>query len=393
MTETADVVVIGGGCIGTSIAWQLARRGAGRVVLLEKSGIAAGATGWSSAIVRMHYTHEPLIQMALFGRRMFENFSDEVGGDCGFRRVGFLVLLPQEEVPAARRIVGNQRSLGVNAIILSLEEIFEIEPRLSLEGVAAGTWEPDSGHADGSGTASAFADAARQAGADLRIGVEVTAVEIVDGGAVRVSTTAGDIEAGSVVLAAGYRTSALLERLGVDMPIKPVRHSIAVVERTTAFGRPHPVISDRVLRGYYRPEGSGLVLLGDHDPLEGDVDHDIETDKQPPQEAITRLTSRYAARFPSEEYAGYRRGYTGVYDTTPDFQPALGAVKTVPGLYVAAGFSGHGFKLSPAVGRILSDIILDGDTAVADISMFRVERFAEGDLMAAPEGYGARSLA
>ena len=224
MAETADVVVIGGGCIGTSIAWQLAGRGAGRVVLLEKSGIAAGATGWSSAIVRMHYVHEPLIKMALFGRRMFENFADEVGGDCGFRRVGFLVLVPQHEVPVARRVVGAQRGLGIDATMLSPEEISEIEPRLSLDGVAAGAWEPDSGHADGSGTASAFAQAARQAGADLRIGVEVTAVQAVDGGSIRVITVAGDIEAESVVLAAGYRTSALLKRLGVELPIKPVRH-------------------------------------------------------------------------------------------------------------------------------------------------------------------------
>ncbi|MCH8818307.1 MAG: FAD-binding oxidoreductase [Chloroflexi bacterium] len=393
MAETADVVVIGGGCIGTSIAWQLAGRGAGRVVLLEKSGIAAGATGWSSAIVRMHYVHEPLIRMALFGRRMFENFADEVGGDCGFRRVGFLVLVPQHEVPVARRVVGAQKGLGIDATMLSPEEISEIEPRLSLEGVAAGTWEPDSGHADGTGTASAFAQAARQAGADLRIGVEVTSVQAVDGGSIRVATAAGDIEAGSVVLAAGYRTSALLKRLGVELPIKPVRHSIAVVERSAAFGAPHPVVSDRVQRGYYRPEGSGLALLGDHDPLEGEIDHDIETDKPPPPDAIARLTGRFAARFPSEADATYRRGYTGVYDTTPDFQPALGAVKAVPGLYVAAGFSGHGFKLSPAVGRMLSDVVLDGDTQVADISMFRVERFAEGKLVAAPEGYGTRSLA
>ncbi len=393
MAETADVVVVGGGCIGTSIAWQLARRGAGRVVLLEKTGIASGATGWSSAIVRMHYTHEPLIKMALFGRRMFENFEDEVGGDSGFRRVGFLVVLPPEDVPAARRVVGLQRGLGIDATMLSLEEIADIEPRLSLEGVVAGTWEPDSGHADGSGTANAFAAAARNAGADLRIGAEVTGVQPGDGSSIRVSTTTGDIEAGSVVMASGYRTSALLVPLGVELPIKPVRHSIAVVERTADFGPQHPVISDHIQNGYYRPEGTGLVLLGDHDPLEGDVDHDIETDKQPPPSSIARHTARFAARFPSEADAMYRRGYTGTYDTTPDFQPALGAVKAIPGLFVSVGFSGHGFKLSPSVGRILSDVVLEGATEVADISMFRLERFAEGDLVTAPEGYGNRSLA
>ena len=393
MAETADVVVVGGGCIGTSITWQLAKRGAGRVVLLEKTGIASGATGWSSAIVRMHYTHESLIKMALFGRRMFENFADEVGGESGFRRVGFLVVLPQEDVPAARRVVGIQRGLGIDATMLSLEEITDIEPRLSLNDAVAGCWEPDSGHADGSSTANAFAAAARNAGADLRMGVEVTGVEAGGGSSVRVTTNAGDIDAGSVVMASGYRTSALLQPLGVEFPIKPVRHSIAVVERSAGFGAPHPVISDHIQNGYYRPEGTELVLLGDHDPLEGEVDHDIETDKQPPPSSINRHTARYAGRFPSEVDALYRRGYTGVYDTTPDFQPALGVVQAVPGLHVAVGFSGHGFKLSPAVGRILSDVVLGGETDVADISMFRVERFAEGDLVTALEGYGKRSLA
>ncbi len=200
-------------------------------------------------------------------------------------------------------------------------------------------------------------------------------------------------EGGAVGVAAGDGDSALVDRCGVEVRITRVRHRIADVERSAAFGAPHPVVSDRVQRGYYRPEGSGLALLGDHDPLEGEIDHDIEADKPPPPDAIARLTGRFAARFPSEADATYRPGYTGVYDTTPDFQPALGAIKAVPGLYVAAGFSGHGFKLSPAVGRMLSDVVLDGDTHVADISMFRVERFAEGKLVAAPEGYGTRSLA
>jgi glycine/D-amino acid oxidase-like deaminating enzyme len=194
-------------------------------------------------------------------------------------------------------------------------------------------------------------------------------------------------------MAPGYRTSALLEPLGVELPIKPVRHSIAVVERSPEFGPQHPVVSDHVQNGYYRPEGSNLVLLGDHDPLEGDVDHDIEIDKAPPPSSIERHTTRFATRFPTEVDAVYRRGYTGTYDTTPDFHPALGAVQGVPGLHVAVGFSGHGFKLSPSVGRILSDVVLDSETDLADISMFRIERFAEGELIDTPEGYGQRSLA
>jgi glycine/D-amino acid oxidase-like deaminating enzyme len=392
MADSADIVVIGGGCIGASIAWQLARRGAGRVVLLEKQGIASGATGWSSAIVRMHYTHEELVRMALFGREMFGRFDDEVGGDCGFRRVGFLVLLAGDELAPARRVVEMQRRLGIDARMLTPEEVLEIEPRLAVDDLVAGTWEPDSGHADGSSTALAFADAARREGADLRIGAEATAIRGSDAGVTGVETTRGPISAGTVVVAAGFRTPALLKPFGVKLPMTPVRHSIAVVERTPDFGAMHPVISDRPQLGYYRPEGERQVLLGAHDPLEGAVDDQVEVDKPPPPKETNRLMERFVRRFPAQADAAYRRGYTGTYDCTPDFQPVLGAVEGVPGLHVAAGFSGHGFKLSPAVGHLLAEQVIDGAASLIDIGMFRVERFAEGKLIESAGGYSVRSL-
>lgn len=393
MPDTADVIVVGGGCIGTSIAWQLARRGAGKVVLVEKNGIASGATSWSSAIVRMHYTHESLVKMALFGRRMFERFRDEVGGESGFRRVGFLVLVPEDELEPAKAVVEMQRRLGIDAQWLTPEQVREIEPRLSLDGVAAGTWEPDSGHADGASTANSFANAARNAGAEIRIGPEVTAVTTDARGVSGVETKDGRIESRAVVCATGFRTSALLAPLGVDLPLTPVRHSIAVVERSPDFGRLHPVVSDRVQRGYFRPEGDNLVLLGAHDPLEGDVDEEVEIAKPPPESEVQRLTGRFVGRFPTEIDAALRRGYTGTYDCSPDFQPVIGPVEAVPGLFVAAGFSGHGFKLSPSVGHLMAEQILDGRTTLADLAPFRVERFAEGKLFESPISYSKRSLA
>ncbi len=392
MTDTADVVVVGGGVHGTSIAWNLAKRGAGRVMLLEKTGIAAGATQYSSANSRLHYQLETLAKMALFGQNMFKNFKEEVGGDCGWNQIGYVVLLPEADVKPAREIVEMQQRIGIAARMITNDEIAEMEPTTNMEGIIAGCIEPTSGHADGSLTAHSFADAAAREGVELRIGAEVLGISK-QGDGIEVKTDKGSINAGNAVLATGFRTSALLAQVGVDMPINPIRHTIAIVERAPGMSDSHPVISDHVSLGYYRPTGPGLTLIGVHDPLEGEPDDEVEAERAPRQGVEVELASRFAERYPNQENARLRQGYTGVYDCTPDFQPAFGAVPGTPGLFVDAGYSGHGFKLSPAAGHLMADLILDGKTSFVDMTPFRVERFAEGDLITAGGGYDSRILA
>ena len=394
MTDTADVVVVGGGVHGASTAWHLAKRGAGKITLIEKDGIASGASGWSSAIVRHHYSLESLIKITMYGLAMFGDWENIVGiGESGFREVGLLLLFPEDEVPHAREVIEMQQRLGIEAQMLNHAEITDIEPRLVLDGVAAGAWEPKSGHADGSTVANSFIAAARDLGVDVRIGPEVTVVTSDGSKVTGVETSEGAIEAGTVVVEAGFRTSALLATHGVDLPINPVRHAIAVVERTPDFGGAHPIVSDRAVEAYYRPEAGSLALLGEHDPLSGTVDQDVEATKVPDLKEQVGLFERFAARFPGQESASLVRGYTGVYDCSPDFQPAFGKVQALDGLFMGAGFSGHGFKLSPSVGKIMSDLILDGSTDMIDVAPFRVERFAENDLLLHGEGYDNRSLA
>ncbi|NQW16381.1 MAG: FAD-binding oxidoreductase [Chloroflexi bacterium] len=392
MTDTADVVVVGGGVHGTSIAWNLARRGAGQVVLLEKTGIAAGATQYSSANVRLHYQMETLARMALFGQNMFKNFNEEVGGDCGWNQVGYVVFLPERDVKPARKVIAMQQKIGIDSRMITNDEILDIEPSINLDGIVAGCFEPTSGHADGALTARSFADAAEREGVDLLIGSEVLGVSK-QGDGIEVNTDRGIISAGNVVLATGFRTSALLEQVGVEMPINPVRHTIAIVERAPGMDNDHPILSDRVSMGYYRQSGPGLTLIGVHDPLEGYTDAEVEVERPPKQDIEVDLASRFAERFPDQTNARLRQGYTGVYDCTPDFQPAFGAVPGTPGLFVDAGYSGHGFKLSPASGHLMADLILDGETSFVDMTPFRVGRFAENDLISAGEGYESRTLA
>jgi sarcosine oxidase subunit beta len=387
VSDVADVVVIGGGCSGASIAWQLARRGAGRVVLLEKTGIAAGATGRSTAVVRTHYTHEALASMSLAALRVFEHFDEVVGGDAGFRRAGLLVLLGPEDREAVAANVAMHRRLGIEAYALTVNELKELDFRLDPAGIGAIAWEPQSGYADPVLTASAFAAAGRRLGVEQRIGVRAEALVVGPGGVRRVETNLGPVETRTVVVAAGYRSRELFQPLGFDLPLQAIRHTVAVVQRSPDFGRPHPTISDRVAGAYYRPEGQQLTLIGSSSPFEGIEDEDVELDRTPNPAHESMLVDRFCRRFPSEECAGLRRGYTGVYDCSPDLQPILGPVPGLGGVHVAAGFSGHGFKLSPITGQLVAERVVDGRTTLVDLDLFSPSRFANGRLIAAEHGY------
>ena len=392
MKETVDILIIGGGCTGTSTAMHLARRKAGRVMLVEKHGIAMGATGKSSAIVRTHYTHEAPARMALAALRIFERFGEIVGGDSGFRRTGFLALIGPRDVDAIRSNVEMHRSVGINAEVLLPDGIRALEPRMNVEGVGAAAWEPESGYADPHGTAVAFAEAARRAGATLKIGATVRRL-VFSGGRVRgVETNDGVIEAGTVIVAAGFRAKELLAPLGFDAPIKPVRHNMAIVQRAADFGKPHPIVSDRVSGSYYRPEGDALTLVGTTAADEGHVDPEVEVERPADHGELLTLAERFHHRFLAQGDATLNGGFTGVYDCTPDLQPMLGPLPGIDGLIVAAGFSGHGFKLSPVIGQMLAEQVLDGRASLVDISLFSPTRFATGRLIGAHAAYTVQTL-
>ncbi len=390
MTTTADIVVIGGGCMGTSIAWQLARRGAGRVVLVEREAIAAGASGWTGAIVRTHYTHPVLVRMALRSLRVFQEFPSLVGGPPVFHRTGFLVLVGPDDADALAANVAMQREQGVEARCLSVADAQAVEPRLALDGVAAVAWEPDSGYVDAPEATAAFADAARRAGVDIRVGRPVTGL-LASGGRLQ-GVGVGDetIATRTVVVAAGYRTRDLAATVGVDVPLTPVRHDIALVERAAAFGPLHPVISDRVLGFFCRPDGQ-RARVGTTAPYDGAIDPNVEGHAPPTAHEAERLTDGYRRRFPSA-HAVHVGGFSCAYDCSPDLQPILGAVDGVAGLVLATGFSGHGFKLSPVIGELLAERILTGAPAAFDLDLFNLRRFALGAPIGSERPYTVATL-
>jgi glycine/D-amino acid oxidase-like deaminating enzyme len=207
----------------------------------------------------------------------------------------------------------------------------------------------------------------------------------------QVETSDGVIETRAIVVAAGYRSSELLAGVGVDLPLTAIRHDIALAKRGPNFEGLHPVVSDRVSGLFYRYDDNNLTRIGTTAPHDGLVDPNVESHEPPSAEERDRMVAGFAKRFPLDVTVG-GAGFSCCYDCTPDIQPALGPVPGIEGLYVAAGFSGHGFKLSPVVGEIMADSILTGQTSLIDLDLFSILRFAEGRLISPDHAYSVATL-
>ena len=382
MALTADVVIIGGGVIGTSIAFHLAARGMRDVIVVDKSSVASGATGKSSACVRQHYTTAETCRMIRFSLDVFQRFETLTGGgSCGFRRTGYLLGVDERMRAPMEASVALQRRIGIETRLVSPAEMREIEPLLHTEDLTAGCYEPDSGYCNPAETAQGFARAARERGARVLEDAEVLAVLTQGGHVTGVRTTKGEIHAPRVVNAAGLWGSRIGAMVGLEIPITVCRHKISIVTWPEAARRPHPMVYDFVTNIYTRPELGEHILVGG---LDADESHDV-ADPDRYKEGVsldesTEALARVSRRFPVLEEGHIARGYAGCFDVTPDWHPILDRVGP-EGNYVAVGFSGHGFKLSPAVGDMMAALVTEGPGAHPDLPAFRLSRFAEGKLI------------
>jgi sarcosine oxidase, subunit beta len=380
MPRTAEVVIIGGGVHGASLAYHLARRKVGRVVLVERKWLASGPTGRSTALVRRFYGHDFFTRTASAAADIFQRWAERIGGDPGYREVGFLVLATSKEARHLERNVSRAQALGARVTLLTPTEMAALVPALWIDDVAVASWEAQSGYADPVATTTALATRARQEGAAIVLDTTVQTIQI-EGGRVRgVATSAGPIDAPVVVNCAGLWAPRLLAPLGITVEIRPTRHQMCVFERPPGMAS-HPAIADRPLRTYMRPETGDLTLFGFgshvHDEVVDPDDHDEGADP----EQVLKNAELLARRIPAMEAGRVRRGYAGVYDTTPDGQPVLGAIPEYPGLFTDFGWSGHGFKHSPVIGDILAELIVSGRSGDYDLRPFRWHRFREGDLI------------
>jgi glycine/D-amino acid oxidase-like deaminating enzyme len=378
MHDRCHAIIIGGGIIGCAGAFELAQRGL-RVVVLEKGVVCGGATGRSSAIVRTHYSHETTIRMALYGLRVFEEFEDRTGGQSGFLRRGFLVLVPESDRPGLEDNVALQCRVGVRTEVLAADALPGVLPGVDTEGLVAAAWEEESGYADPHLTTQAYAAAARRHGATIMQGTEVTDI-LFDGTRVTgVRTPAGTLHAPIVVNCAGPWGARVASLAGVALPIRAARIQVAVFERPPAFAAPHPVVLDFVHASYFRPETGGLSLVGRIDPAEADETVDPDRYAEHADEGfVSDVGARWVRRLPAMEESRARGGYAGLYEVTPDWHPIIDEVPPGSGLFACTGFSGHGFKLAPAVGLMMAQLITGEPDPVFDASLFRFARFAEG---------------
>jgi len=376
LPREAEVVVVGGGCMGASIAFHLARRDVD-VVLLEKGHVASGATGHSGALVRQHYEARIGIRLARESLAFFRRFEKETGFSCDFRTTGFLSGTRERDLPAFDALLELLRSEGVRAERLTPSDAKAIEPQLEVSDYAALVHDPDAGYADPIATAHGFAAAAAVEGAKVFDDRTVASIAARSGRVVGVKVGgAGLLKSGRVVVAAGNWTRDLVAAVGPRLPIRYVRGEVAILRRPIDFGPPPRIHFDFYGNTYSRPDGEKDTLAGymDTDPGKTIRYHDlVET---LPATTARDIRTRLAKRFPRMAEAQPRGGWAGAYDVTPDSYPILDRVGP-EGLFVAVGFSGHGFKLSPEVGRLMAEHVAT-DRRPEPLEPLRASRFAEG---------------
>jgi glycine/D-amino acid oxidase-like deaminating enzyme len=386
MNKTSDVIIIGGGVMGASTAFRLSERGL-KVILVEKSFLAGGPTGRSSALVRQHYTHEVTARMALYSLRVFQNFDEIVGGESGFTKTGYLWLAPLEMQDTLEANVALQQGVGINTEAVYAEQLRELAPNMAEVDNVAAAYEPESGYADPSLTTNAFAAAARRHGAEIIQDSEVTDVLMANGRIQGVMTDRGQISAGIVINTAGPWAAHVASKVGVELPISSVRVQISMMA-PPADEKPAPLtVIDLPNMIYFRPETGGHTLLGSLGPGEGEAADPDRYDESVDFDFILNTGERLIRRFPCMERGQSRGGYAGIYDVTPDRHAVLDEVPKGSGFFVAAGHSGHGFKLSPAVGVMMADLVTGQRTEELDPTLFRLARFAEGDTVQAKHPY------
>ncbi|MGQ9710570.1 MAG: NAD(P)/FAD-dependent oxidoreductase [Anaerolineae bacterium] len=377
LPRTADVVIIGGGVMGTSTAYHLALKGCRNVLLLEReSFFGIQSTGKCAGGIRYQFGTEINVRLSLPSLPMLDRFEEELGQPIDLRYCGYLFLLTrQEDVAAFRAQVEMQHRLGVRTRWLEPEEIARMVPLINLEGVLAGTFHERDGLADPNSVVQGYVSGARRLGARLLNDVEVTDIEVENGRVRGVITPRGKVSAPIVVNAAGPWAGAVGRMAGLDIPIVPLRRQIVVTGPIPEVPPDFPFVIDFAQSLYFHREGPGILtgMSNPNEPPGFDQSVDEEWELVHLEAAMKRM--------PILEKATLASHWAGLYEVTPDAHPILGRVPELEGFYVIGGFSGHGFMHGPISGLLLAEEILDGRAHTLDISSLSITRFREGKLI------------
>ncbi len=379
MTRSFDYIVIGGGVMGASILFQLGKRRAGTALMLEQGTLGFGSTGRSSGVIRMHYSTEVNTRLSWESLDTWRNWSDVVGhGDAGWTLTGFMAFSSPEYATTFESNIEMQKSCGVNVSLISREEALEIAPSFVVGDDETVAYEPESGYGDPSGSAIGWVTAARALGAQAELEKKVMGINVVNDRVESVVVDGETIICGNAIVATGPWSAKFMMEQGIDLPLKATRHEVFILKRNLESIPFHPGGADMANLTYFRPEAADLTLVGN-----GNVVHDADPDNYRSGASMDYLYdvwSRLSARIPAIEDAEYTHGYAGLYTETPDSHPIMDAVDGIDGMYICTGFSGHGYKLSPAVGTAMAELMLEGQSTSIDITSLRMNRFAENDL-------------
>jgi sarcosine oxidase, subunit beta len=370
LPSSAEVVVVGGGVMGTSIAFHLAEAGVGDVVLLERAALGSGSTCKAAGGVRAQFSDALNISLGARSLEAFGRFAERPGQEIDLHRVGYLFLLSTpEQVATFEASVRLQNELGVPSRLVDPAEAARLSPLISTEGLLAAAYSPDDGHCTPESVVLGYAGAARRLGARLVTGVDVTGIDVTGGAVSGVVTSAGTIRTSTVICAAGAWSAAVAEMAGTSLPVVPYRRQILFTEAVPSLPPRLPMTIDFATTFYFHGEGQGL-LLGMSDP-----DEEPGFDLELSDAWLPRLTEAMALRAPSILDMGITSGWAGLYEVTPDHNALIGQSREVGGFFYATGFSGHGFLQAPAVGEVVRDLVL-GEPPFVDVSPLAVERFA-----------------
>jgi sarcosine oxidase subunit beta len=357
MKKTVDVIIIGGGIIGLSIAYHLAEKKAGKIIVLERDLLAQASTGLSLGGIRQQFSHPANIRLSQASLKVFEHFERDFEVDINFRQVGYLFLVQQpdtwKDFLSSAKV---QRQLGVPVKVLSPEEIKKLWPYINTDRLQGGTFGPADGYADPYQAAMGYAKACRKLGVEINEKTEVKDLIIQKNRMAGVRTSAGRITAPVVVNAAGAWAARVGKMGGLDLPVKPYRRQAFMTKAFDSIPKPVPLVIDQDKSFYFRGEDPGIIMgMSDHDEPSSFRTH---TDR----EFLEKVIEAAMLRAPILEQARILRGWGGLYAITPDSNPIIDTLP-IGGLYCAVGFSGHGFQHGPAVGQIMADLIIKGETS------------------------------